>query len=148
MMLMFLGTPAGIEAGFIKVWQLKETATAPVLVVGRVLDVQKKERVPDGSLPWKDETWAMTAEIQVLRSFSSSGEPVAVNRLQMHFLAYGPSVTMVVNGYPPPLPNLESGQVLILPLQENKNPASEWWRLMADSGADLAAGARRLGATD
>src|SRR5258708_30077550 len=49
---------------------------------------------------------------------------------------------MVVNGYPPPLPNLESGQVLIFPLQENKNPASEWWRLMADSGADLTISAR------
>ena len=142
MMLMFLGTPAGVEAGFVKVWQLKETATAPVLVVGRVLAIQKRERVPDGSLSWKDETWAMTAQIEVLRSFTGSGEPVGEDRLQMHFLAYGPSVTMTINGYPPPLPRLEPGNVLILPLQENKSPASELWRLVGDSGADLTITAR------
>ncbi|PYT22457.1 MAG: hypothetical protein DMG57_35210 [Acidobacteria bacterium] len=153
---------------------MKETATAPVIVVGRVLAVQKKERVPDGSLPWKatdgpwrerlwrqkplfdrflvsndlhpgswrGETLAMTAEIQVLRSCTGSGEPIAVNRLQMHFLAYGPSVTRTVNSYPPPLPHLETGQVLIFPFQENKNSASDLWQLTADSGADLTIPAR------
>jgi hypothetical protein len=38
--LMMLLAPAGVQAGFIKFWQLKETAAAPVLVVGRVLSVQ------------------------------------------------------------------------------------------------------------
>jgi len=132
-----LWMPTSSEAGFIKVWQLKEIATAPVLVVGRVLAVQKRERAPDGSVPWKAETWTMTAEIQVLRSYIRSGQPVMADRLQVHFLSYGPSVTAFVNGYPPPLPNLNSGQVLVLPLQENRNPASELWRLIADSGMDL-----------
>lgn len=126
----------GVDAGFIKVWQLKETATAPVLVVGRVIGVQRGERVRDGSLSWKAETLSMTAEVEVLRSYTGSGER-AGNRLHVHFLAYGPSVTAFTNGYPPPLPNLEPGQVLILPLQQNKSPASELWRLTADSGADL-----------
>src|ERR1700676_5706389 len=94
---LLLLAPAGVEAGFLKTWQLKETASAPVLVVGRVVDVQKTERVPDESLPWKAETWAMTAEIQVLRSYISSGEPAPVDRIRVHFLAYGPSVTQFTN---------------------------------------------------
>jgi hypothetical protein len=132
-----VGMPVGVEAGFIKVWQLKETAAAPVLVVGRVLGVRKGERIPEGSLPWKAETWAMTAEVQVLRAYPGSGEPIAADRLNVGFFAYGPSVTMFINGYPPPVPNIEPGQVLILPLQENKSPASESWKLIADSGVDL-----------
>jgi hypothetical protein len=142
MLLLLVVMPAGAEAGFIKVWQLTETAAAPVLVVGRVLGVQKIERVPDESLPWKAETWAMTTEFQVLRSYVGSGDPLAADRLKVHFLAYGPSVTMFVNGSPPPLTNIEPGQVLILPLRENKNPASELWQLIADSGTDLTIIAR------
>lgn len=99
---------AGVDAGFIKVWQLKETATAPVLVVGRVIGVQKEERVPEGSLSWKAETFSMTAEVEVLRSYIRSGER-PVNRLHVPFLAYGPSVTGFMNGYPPPLSSLEPG---------------------------------------
>jgi hypothetical protein len=140
--LMMLLGPAGVQAGFIKFWQLKETAAAPMLVVGRILSVQKGERVPDGSLPWNAETLAMTAEVQVLRSYPVSEEHVLPDRLQVHFLAYGLSVTSNINGYPPPLPNVTDGQVLILPLQENKNPASDVWQLMADSGVDLTIPAR------
>ena len=44
---------------------------------------------------------------------------------------------MSMNGYPPPLPVIESGEVLILPLRENGNPASEPWQLTADSGMDI-----------
>jgi len=129
--------PAGAEAGFIKFWQLKETAAASVLVVGRVLSVQKGERVPDGTLAWKAETLEMTAQIQVLRSYLSSVDAVLPVRMNVHFLAYGPSVNMFRNGYPPPLPRLEAGQVLILPLQENKQPSVDLWQLMADSGVHL-----------
>jgi hypothetical protein len=128
--------PSGVEAGFMKVWQLQEMAAAPVLVVGRVINVQKVERVPE-SLAWKVETWSMTAELEVLRSYTSSGEPFTADRIQLHFLAYGPSVKQFTNGYPPPLPNIESGRVLIFPLKENKNPASDLWQLTADSGVDV-----------
>lgn len=134
--------PAGLQAGFMKIWQLKEIAAAPVLVVGRVLSVQKGEAVPDGSLPWTAETLTMTAEIQVLRSYPASEDHIMPDRLRLHFLAYGPSVTMSVNGYPPPLPHFESGQVSILPLQGNKNPASDSWQLIADSGSNLITPAR------
>lgn len=136
---LWLGSmPARMEAfGFIKTWQLKETANAPILVVGRVLSVEKRDRVPEGSLSWKAETWNMTAQVEVLRSFSRSGAALAIQQLPVSFLAYGPSVTQFTNGYPPPLPHFEPGQVLILPLQENQHPGSELWRLTADSGVDL-----------
>jgi len=134
--------PGGLQAGFVKIWQLKEIAAAPVLVVGRVLSVQKGETVPDGSLPWTAETLSMTAEIQVLRSYPASEDRIMPDRLRLHFLAYGPSVTMFVNGYPPPLPSFEGGLVLILPLQENKNPSLDSWQLIADSGSNLITPAR------
>jgi hypothetical protein len=51
--LLWLNAPVSVEAGFIKIWQFKETAAAPVLVVARVISVQKGERMPEGSLPWK-----------------------------------------------------------------------------------------------
>jgi hypothetical protein len=139
---LLVSMPFCVDAGFIKVWQLNETASAPVLVVGRILDVRKGEPVPEGTLPWKAETLAMTAEIQVLRSYSGSGEPLAVDRIQVHYLAYGPSVTAFANGYPPPLPQFKRGVIRILPLQENKNPISEPWQLMADSGRNLIVPAR------
>ena len=129
--------PASVEAGFIKFWQLKEGSAAPVLVVGRVLSVQKGEPVPEGSVPWKAETLTMTAEIQVLRSYPDSMEPAVPERIRVRFFAYGSSVTQFMNGYPPPLPSLEPGRVLILPLQENKHPSLEPWQLIADSGFSL-----------
>jgi hypothetical protein len=140
---LLVSMPFCVEAGFIKFWQIEETASAPVLVVGRILDVRKGALVPEGTLPWKAETLAMTADIQVLRSRSRSGEPLTIDRMiQVHYLAYGPSVMLFVNGYPPPLPQFEPGQVRILPLQENKNPASEPWQLTADSGLNLIIPAR------
>lgn len=140
--MLLLLAPAVVHAGFLKIWQLKETVAAPVLVVGRVIDVKKIERVPDGTLAWKAETLSMTAEFQVLRSYTASGEPFTADRIQVHFLAYGPSVKQFNGSDPPPLPQLESGHVLILPLKENKSPASELWQLMADSGVDVAIPAR------
>jgi hypothetical protein len=140
--MLLLLAATGAEAGFLKTWQLKETAEAPVLVVGRVIGVQKVERVPNESLTWKAETWSMTAEFQVLRSYPASRETFTADRIQVHFLAYGPSVTQFTNGYPPPLPQLEARRVVILPLKENKHPASELWQLTADSGVDVTIPAR------
>ena len=132
-----LPLPLSLQAGFIKEWQLKETASAPVLVTGRILGVHRNERVPEDQLSWKAETWSMTADVEVLRYFTASGMPLASHQIQVHFLAYGPSVRGFVNGYPPPLPNLKSGEVRILPLRENSNPASEPWQLMAESGVNV-----------
>lgn len=133
-----LGFPFAAQAGvMMKTWQLKETATAPILVVGRVAAVHKNQRVPDGSLPWQAETWSMTADVDVLRSYNASEKTAPVNRVQVQFLAYGPSITTFINGYPPPLPNPEPGQVLIFPLRETRSAGSEEWHLTADSGAAL-----------
>jgi hypothetical protein len=135
-----IAIPHVARAGFIKVWQLKEAAAAPVLVVGRVLSVQKGERVPDGSVAWTAETLSMTVKIQVLRSYPDS-EHLA-GEIDLHFLAYGPSVNQFVNGYPPPLPYLKPGRVEVFPLEENKHPGSEAWQLTADSGVNLTIPAR------
>ena len=125
-----------VDAGFLQVWQLKETAAAPVLVVGQVISVQKNRRVPDGSLPWKAETWTMTADIRVLRAYTHSGKPIPAGRLRLNFLAYGPSQTMFICCNPPPLPDFALGRVAIFPLKENGNPASDWWELVADEGVN------------
>jgi hypothetical protein len=141
-LLLLVSTPAGLEAGFVKVWELKEIASAPVLVVGRIVAVHKGDPVPQESLPWKAETLAMIADVEVLRSWSGSPEPLSVDRIRVHYLAYGPSVTQFVNGYPPALPVFEPGQVRILPLKDNKNPVSDLWHLTADSGMNLIIPAR------
>jgi hypothetical protein len=132
-----LPLPFSLRAGFIKEWQLKETASAPVLITGRILNVHRNRRVPEGQVSWKAETWSATADMEVLRSFTASRTPLPSHQIQVSFLCYGPSVTAFVNGHPPPLPDIKSGEVRILPLRENRNPASEPWQLMADSGAHL-----------
>ena len=73
--------PLSLHAGFIKEWQFKETASAPVLVTGRIIGVHRNERVPEDQLSWKAETWSMTADVEVLRSFTASGMPLAVEIL-------------------------------------------------------------------
>jgi hypothetical protein len=136
-LMLVVGLPAGVEAGSVRNWRLKEVAAAPVLVVGRVLSVDKGERVPDGTLPWKDETLRMTAEVQVLRSYTNTAEPLVVERLRLRFVKYGPRVTAFMNGYPPPLPNIEAGSAVLLPLQGKMDEASKAWDLVADSGVQL-----------
>ena len=140
--LLLLPLPQYLCAGFVKQWQLKEIASAPVMVTGRILGVHRNERAPEGRLPWGAETRAMTADVEVLRSFTASGMPLPSDRIEMRFFAYGPSVTMFVNGYPPELPNFKPGDIRFLPLRENRNPASEPWLLMADSGGNLTIPAR------
>jgi hypothetical protein len=39
----------------VKEWQLKKTASAPVLVAGRILSVHRNGRVPEGQVSWKAE---------------------------------------------------------------------------------------------
>jgi hypothetical protein len=135
--LLLLLPPLSLHAGFVKEWQLKETASAPVLVTGRVLGVHRNERVPEDQVSWKAETWSMTADVEVLRFFTASGLPLPFDRIEVHFLSYGPSVTQFINGYPPALPNITPGEVRILPLRENSKPASEPWQLVAESGVDV-----------
>ena len=128
---------APLDAGFIKIWQLKETAAAPILVVGRVVSVAKKERIPEGALPWKAETWAMNAEVKVLRASAAPGKAIAAGTILVRYQAYGPSLMGMINGSPPPLPFFEPGKVLLLPLRENPQPGTEPWGLIAESGMQL-----------
>jgi hypothetical protein len=46
---------ASVHAGFLKEWQVKETASAPLLAAGRIIAVRWNERVPDDRLSWKAE---------------------------------------------------------------------------------------------
>jgi hypothetical protein len=121
-----------MKAGPIRILDLGEAAAAPVLVTGRVLSVSQGRTLPEGAVPWKAQTMAVTAEIEVLRSRRSNGEPIASSRIRVGFMAYGPSVTAMVNGTP--LPNLRPGDVLVLPLKENPVPELDSWTLIADSG--------------
>ena len=136
-LVLLLPLPLTLHAGFLKEWQLKETASAPVLITGRILDVHRNGRVPEDRLSWKAETWSMTADVEVLRSFTASGMPLAAHRIEVNFLAYGPSVTAFVCCSPPPLPDIQPGEVRILPLSAHSNSASQPWPLMADSGVDI-----------
>jgi hypothetical protein len=124
-LLLLLPFPLSLHAGFVKEWQLKETASAPVLVTGHILGVHRNERVPEDQLSWKAETWSMSADVEVLRSLTASGMPLPSHQIEVHFLSYGPRVKQFDNGHPPPLPDLQSGQIRIFPLRENRNPASE-----------------------
>jgi hypothetical protein len=38
--------------------------------------VHRNESVPEDQLSWKAETWSMTADVEVLRSFTASGVPI------------------------------------------------------------------------
>jgi len=125
-----------LTAGNIPIWRFSEITAAPVLVVARIMSVERGERIPQGTLPWKAETFAMTATIQVVRSFTASGKQLSSSQIRVRFLGYGQRVGSL-NGYPPPLPNLEVDRVLLLPFKENKAPSSDQWELMADSGLGL-----------
>ena len=59
--------------------------------------------MPEDQLSWKSETWSMTADVEVLRFFTASGMPLPSRQIEVHFLSYGPSVKVFINGYPPVL---------------------------------------------
>jgi hypothetical protein len=122
--------PFAAQAGLITMWQVKDAAAAPLIVTARVVSVEKYDRVPG-----RDETWEMTASVEVLRSFPNAPVQLAGSRLQIRYLTDGPSVTVQVNRLP--LPSFEPGQVMIFPLQANANPLSEPSRLIGDKGIGL-----------
>jgi len=121
------------EARPIHLWQLDELAAAPVLVVGQILAVQKGEPIRDTSWWWSSASWAMTADVRVLRSYTASGRQFSFDRIQLHFLAC--CNTSITNG--PQFPKLEPGEVHVLALRKNKDPASQPWQLMPDEGLGL-----------
>jgi hypothetical protein len=70
-----------------------------------------------------------------------SGKPLEAERLRVNFLQYGPDLT-ATNGFPPPLPNFETGKAIILPLAENAGSATQSWKLIADEGTNAILPAR------
>jgi hypothetical protein len=123
--------PGSLQAAITTRWRLQDTAKAPVLVVGRVLGVEKGVRDAEVSLKQRRDVFDMTAEIQVLRSFTLGGATIAANRIRVHFLWFPHT------GVDLPLPGFETDQVVIVPLQENRNPATEVWRMTSEAGEDL-----------
>lgn len=121
------------QARAIHLWQLDEIAAAPVMVVGQVLAVHKGEPIRDGPYQWSSESWEMTADIRVLRSYTAAGMQFPFERIQLRFVACCRKA--FING--PFLPQIEPGQVHVLPLRENKDPASELWQLVPDEGMGL-----------
>ncbi len=131
---LILCTSVRVEPRPVHIWQLNEIAAAPVLVVGQILATQKGDPVRDNSFWWSSSgAWAMTADVRILRSYVTSGTPVPLGQLQLHFLAC--CTNELTNG--PIFSGIEPGQVLVLPLRDNKNPASESWRLVPDEGIDM-----------
>jgi hypothetical protein len=137
-MLLPVFLPAYANAGSVKIAYLRDTEQAPILVVGRIAAIHKGERIPENVLAWRAETWTMTAELAILRSYSfaESAKPAPGSRINVSFLAYGPKL-FSINGSPPPLPNFQSGQVLIFPLQPRPYPNSGNWRLVDDTGLGI-----------
>ena len=131
--------PACLPGGVVRQWPIGVVERAPVLLVGRVESVRKEFRVSDGSMAWKAETWAMTAEVNVLRSYSQmhSNLPTTGQTINVRFFAYGPSVTFFINGTPPPLATIGVHQALILPLSAKEQPTSQPWRLLSVEGLSL-----------
>ncbi len=113
-------------------WQLKNVAAAPRIVTARVVSAEKYERVPDGPVPWKNDTWGMTATVEVLRAFTESERQLVGSQLRIRYLGKAGSE---ING--PAFPVFEPGQVMIFPLQANANPLSEPSRLLSDQGVGL-----------
>jgi hypothetical protein len=134
--------PSCSLGGSIKKWRLADVERAPVLIVGKIGPVHKEFRVLDSVMPRNPETWAMTAKVAVLRSYSLSERnlPTQGSIIDVRFFAYGSSQTFFMNG--PPLANLQSSQVLILPLQSNQEPTAKPWMLLGVDGLGLTVPAR------
>ena len=71
--------PTSLLAGPIREWHIHDLEHAPVLVVGRVDAVSKEFQIASEDVTRGPETWAMTSRVEVLRSYSSSGEEALVS---------------------------------------------------------------------
>jgi hypothetical protein len=131
--------PASLSASFIKEWHIADLEGAPVLIVGRVETVRKEFQVLHDTRVQHAETWAMASQVEVIRSYASSGEEVLApsGTITVRFFAYAPGPTLFVNGTTPPLASLRAGEVLLIPLQRNENPTRDPWMLLGIEGVGL-----------
>jgi len=123
---------APLHSAITAVWLLSDLEKAPLLITGQVVSIQKIEQAAKESETWGHEVWRMTANIRVLRSFKT-GEPFAQDQIQLTFLQFAPNQALLS---PPPLPNIEPGETLVLPLKQNDDPAKPW-ALLDYQGAHL-----------
>ena len=130
-----------VQAGFLKIWQLNETETAPVLVTGQVLAIHKGARAAKQSAAWTHDAFEMAADIRTQRSYTRSGQPLPAGQIQVSFFEYSPPLQQMVCCTPPPLAHLEVGETALLPLKENADPTKPW-NLMADEGVNATLPAR------
>jgi hypothetical protein len=118
-------------------WTLAEVADAPVLVVGRVVSLEMENGPhftgdPKRSAPEQN----MTAEVTVLRFIRKPDVTgsVPAGHLKIRFVGRdGPDFTFC----PRELPQIEPGQVLLLPLKANENGTLEPWQLIGRDGYGL-----------
>ncbi|HEX4808262.1 MAG TPA: hypothetical protein VH325_05000 [Bryobacteraceae bacterium] len=128
--------PATLKASFCmpRGWTLSDIADAPLLLVGRVVSLEMENGPhftgdPKRSAPAQK----MTAEVKVLRFTQKAGlaELPSAGTVYIRFVGRdGPDFSFC----PVALPELEPGQVLLLPLRANANASSEPLRLIGDDG--------------
>ena len=91
--------PRTLFAGAMKVWGIADLGQAPVLIVGRVVLVRKEFPVAPGSVRSNTETWAMAADVKVIRSCSSSGQVLKPDStIANRFFADGSGQIIFING--------------------------------------------------
>lgn len=118
-------------------WTLAEIADAPVLVTGRVVSLEMENGPhftgdPKQSAPDQN----MTAEVTVLRLVRKPDVtgPVPAGHLKIRFIGRdGPDFSFCARE----LPQIEPGQVLVLPLKTNGSGALEPWQLVGRDGYGL-----------
>lgn len=128
---------SALEAGLClpHTWTLKEIADAPVLVTGRVVSLDRENGPhftgdPKQSAPPQ----RMTAEVEVLRFTQQAAGAAPARRLKVRFTGRdGPDFSFC----PHELPELEPGQVLLLPLRGNLEGSSEPWQLIGAEGSGI-----------
>jgi hypothetical protein len=115
-------------------WTLAEVADAPVLMAGRVVSLEMEngphfKGSPKRSAPEQN----MTAEVTVLRFIEKPDVtgPVPAGHLKIRFVGRdGPDFSFCARE----LPQIEPGQVLLLPLKANGNAVFEPWQLIGRDG--------------
>lgn len=128
-LLLLASFPPAIQARPMALRSLQQPASAPVLVTGRVTGIADIGPEPDESKKWRYEIRVMAAQVEVLRTYTASPTPVPA-RIQVRFLAFGPSVTAVTSG--PMLPNIKTGSTFTFPLKQHDAADSGPWPLKTD----------------
>src|ERR1700733_14652771 len=77
--------PVAVQARIGFTWPFSDVAKAPVLVAGRVVSVRNDGRDAAASVKAQRDIFAMSAEVEVLCSYTHGGETIAANRIRVRF---------------------------------------------------------------